>query len=425
MNKLILNTIKKFNMLSDGDTVLLAVSGGADSMLMLDFFDSNKELLGIQIKVAHVEHGIRGQESINDAEFVKRCCDKRGIEFHILSIDAVKEAKEAGESVEAYSRKRRYEFFDTIACDKIATAHNLTDNVETIIFRMARGTGIKGICGIPPVRGRIIRPLIEIPSKDIRLYCDSNTISYRIDSTNSDTVYSRNKIRNDILPLLEMLNCDYENQFSSFINDINEDNRFIENTVNEVYKDTFIQDKLLIEKLEHCDISIRKRVIKKYFKSYGYILDRLHLCQVSNLASKSGKVQISGNIFAVSDKKYLRIADFDSKENHFEFVSQILNINEFNANHIDFFCDYDKIIGNVAVRARLAGDHIHPAGRGCSKSLKKLFNELSIPVEDRNGIGVVCDDKGVIGIAGYCCDERVKIDNQTKNVIAIKFLLED
>lgn len=425
MNKLILNTIRKFNMLSDGNTVLLAVSGGADSMLMLDFFDSNKELLGVQIKVAHIEHGIRGQESINDADFVKNYCDKKGIEFHILSIDAVSEAKKAGMSVEEYSRNRRYEFFDTIACDKIATAHNLTDNVETVIFRMARGTGIKGICGIPPVRGKIIRPLIELNSKDIRVYCDNNNIAYRIDSTNSDTVYSRNKIRNDILPLLESLNSDYECQFSSFINDINEDNSFIENAVSKAYESAIIKDKLLIEKLNCCDISIKKRIIKRYFKSHGYTLDRLHLCQVNNLTLKSGKIQISGNIFAVSDKKYLRIADFDSEESDFEFVSQILNINEFKSNNIDFYCDYDKIIGSVTVRARLAGDYIYPAGRGCRKSLKKFFNEHSIPVEKRNNVGIVCDDNGVIGIAGYCCDERVKIDNQTKNVIAIKFLLED
>lgn len=425
MNKLILNTIKKFNMLSGGDTVLLAVSGGADSMLLLDFFVSYKKLLDVQIKVAHIEHGIRGQESVNDAEFVKHYCDNRGIEFHILSIDAVAEAKNAGMSVEEYSRNRRYAFFDTIACDKIATAHNLTDNVETIIFRLARGTGLKGICGIPPVRGKIIRPLIELPSKDIRVHCDNNGIPYRIDSTNSDNEYSRNKIRNEILPLLEMLNSDYENQFSGFIDDINEDNSFIENAVSKAYEAVLIQDKLLLEQLNLFDISIKKRVIKKYFYNYGYTLDRLHLGQVNGLTLKSGKIQISGNIFAVSDKKYLRIADFNSSENNFEFVSQILNINEFNSKNIDFYCDCDKIIGRITVRSRSAGDSISPAGRGCRKTVKKLFNELSIPIEKRNSIGIICDDSGVIGIAGLCCDERVKIDTKTKNVIAIKFLLED
>lgn len=425
MNRLIYNTIKKFNMISAGDTVLLAVSGGADSMLMLDYFYNHKESFNISIKVAHVEHGIRGQDSLDDADFVKDYCYKRGIEFHILSIDAVAEAKKAGMSVEEYSRMRRYEFFESVECDKIATAHNLTDNVETVIFRMARGTGIKGVCGIPAVRGKIIRPLIEVTSESIREYCICNDISYRTDSTNADNTYTRNKIRNDILPLLKKINSDYENQFLSFINDINEDNSFIEAAADELYQSVLYKDKLSVEKMNSLHVSIQKRIIKKYFCEHGYTLDRLHLCQVLKLLFRQGKIQISDNIFALSDKKYLRIADLKHRKNNFEFVSQILNINEFNSKNIDFYCDCDKIIGSIAVRSRAEGDTISPAGRGCTKSLKKLFNELHIPVEQRSSTAVICDSAGVIGVAGFCCDERVKTDSHTKNVIAIKFLLED
>ena len=168
MNNRISNTIRKYNMLSSGDTVLVGVSGGADSMLLLDFFVKNRDKLNIKVKAAHIEHGIRGKTSVDDADFVKSYCENNKVEFHLLSIDAISEAAVLGQGVEEYSRNRRYEFFESIACDKIATAHNLSDNVETVLFRLIRGTGLKGACGIPPVRGRIIRPLIEISADDIR-----------------------------------------------------------------------------------------------------------------------------------------------------------------------------------------------------------------------------------------------------------------
>ncbi|MGN1123795.1 MAG: tRNA lysidine(34) synthetase TilS, partial [Eubacterium sp.] len=202
MNNRILETVKKYNMLSVGDTVVAGVSGGADSMLLLHFLISVKELYRLNIIAAHIEHGIRGEESVADARFVKSFCENNGVEFRQLSINAPLEAAEARLSVEEYSRQARYRFFSSIECDRIATAHNMTDNAETLIFRLARGTGLKGACGISPVRDNIIRPLIEIPADEIRDYCDKNNISYRIDRTNFRNDYSRNLIRNEILPLL-------------------------------------------------------------------------------------------------------------------------------------------------------------------------------------------------------------------------------
>ncbi len=428
MNNQITETIEKFNMLSCGDTVLLAVSGGADSMLMLDYFVHNKDKLGVTVKVAHVEHGIRGQSSINDAEFVKQKCENYNIEFHMLSIDAVNGARQEGQSVEEYSRNKRYEFFDTILCDKIATAHNLTDNIETLLFRLARGTGLKGVCGIPPVRDKIIRPLIEISSSDIRKYCLENNIEYRTDETNSNNDYSRNKVRNEILPVLSSLNSEYEQKLADFISDINEDNAFIENASFNAYNNVVSGKGISLIKLRELDVSVQKRVIKRYFQEKSAVLDRFHLSKVTELVHKTGRVQIANTLFAVSNKDFLRCADFDTAQNDFAFVSQILNINEFNRKNVDFYCDCDKIIGNVIIRRRNEGDCISPAGRNCTKSLKKMFNELAIPVESRDNVGVVCDDSGVIGIIFdciFCTDERVKTDKNTKRVLTIKFPMED
>ncbi|MDD6728677.1 MAG: tRNA lysidine(34) synthetase TilS [Eubacteriales bacterium] len=425
MNKKILKTVERYNMLSYGDRVVAAVSGGADSMLMLNFLLSVREKYNLDIICAHVEHGIRGQESIDDAEFVKQFCIKNDIEFKIKHIDAVNESKTASKSVEEYSREKRYEFFCSIDCDKIATAHNLTDNAETVLFRLARETGLKGMCGIPAVRDKIIRPLIEIPSSDIREYCSKEGIKYRTDSTNSCNDYSRNIIRNEILPLFSKLNSSCEDAINSFISDANEDYCFIEKSADLAYKECLYDNKLLTDKLLHLDIAIAKRVILRYFKNFGVELDRNHLESIYKIVSVPSKVQIKGNVFAVSNSKYLRIANFTAADFVTDFDSQILNIDEFNGKNIDFYCDYDKIIGSVYLRKRQDGDAVKPAGRGCTKTLKKLFNELSVPVEKRDSIPVICDSSGVIGIYGICADERVRVDGSTQNVFVIKLPSED
>lgn len=425
MNNKITQTIKKFNMLSNGDNVLLAVSGGADSMLMLNYFVNNEKELGVSIKVAHIEHGIRGQASIDDALFVKCFCENNGIEYHQLNIDAVNEAKESRLGVEEYSRNKRYEFFDTIKCDKIATAHNLTDNIETITFRAVRGSGLKGICGIPAVRGKIIRPLIELSSSEIRSYCDNNNIEYRVDLSNLDSNYSRNKIRNKVMPKLMEINPNFENKISALINDVNEVYDFVESFADENYKLALEDDKLNKEYLSKLPSVIVKEILIKYFESHSISLDRLHIEEVNKLLHKTGKYQIEGYSFAVSDQKYLRYANFQPSDICLDYDYQILNINEFIATNVDFYFDYDKITGKLFFRKRQEGDCITPANRNCSKSLKKLFNELKIPVEKRDAVPIICDDLGAVAIFGYCVDERVKLDSTTKNVITFKFPLED
>lgn len=425
MNKRITDTINKYNMLSSGDTVLVGVSGGADSMLLLDYFVKNMDKLNIKVKAAHIEHGIRGQSSIDDAAFVKAYCDRNNIEFNLLSIDAVSEAKKAGQSVEEYSRNRRYDFFESIDCDKIATAHNLSDNIETVLFRLIRGTGLKGVCGIPPVRGKIIRPLIEVSSADIRAYCSSNSIDFRVDETNLSNNYSRNRIRNEILPLFSQIGSDYENQIAAFISDCRDDYDVIESLSEECYRKALINNRLSLEIVRKYNYAVQKRVVSKYFFEQGISLDRNHLMSVINLVNKTGRVQLKTKIFAVSSGNYLRLAHFSDKENSFNYVTKILNIDEFNEKSVDFYCDYDKIIGGIVIRERQCGDKISPANRGCTKSLKKLYNELGIPVEKRRSVGVICDDLGIIGIVDYCADERVKVDKKTKRVITIKIPLED
>ena len=425
MNNKVLKTVKKYNMLSKGDRVLIGVSGGADSIALLEFFVSVKEKYDLDICVAHIEHGIRGEDSVNDAEFVENYCKKLGVNFYLKTIDAPNLAKKAKMGVEEYSRMARYDFFNTIECDKIATAHNLTDNIETLLFRLARGTGLKGACSIPAVRGKIIRPFIEVSSGEIRKWCNDNNIPYRVDCTNSDSAYSRNLIRLEILPLFEKLNANYQDNIENFISDVNEDYAFIDDYVKSIYPKIVKNNEIYLTKLNELDLSIKKRILIMFFDENGYSLNRIHLQSVIDITLKSGKSQIKENVFAISAKGKIRIAKFNDLNKKDEFVTKILNIDEFKDKNIDFYCDCDKIVGNIIIRAKQAGDRIKPAGRNVSKTLKKLFNESAYPIEKRDKKIVVCDDIGIVGVIGLCADERVKVDCNTAKILTIKLPSED
>lgn len=425
MNNKVLKTIKKYNMLSKGDRVLIGVSGGADSIALLEFFVSVKEKYDLDICVAHIEHGIRGEDSVNDAEFVENYCKKLGVNFYLKTIDAPNLAKKAKMGVEEYSRMARYDFFNTIECDKIATAHNLTDNIETLLFRLARGTGLKGACSIPAVRGKIIRPFIEVSSGEIRKWCNDNNIPYRVDCTNSDSAYSRNLIRLEILPLFEKLNANYQDNIENFISDVNEDYAFIDNYVKSIYPKIVKNNEIDLSKLNELDLSIKKRILIMFFDENGYSLNRIHLQSVIDITLKSGKTQIKENVFAISAKGKIRLAKFNDLNKKDEFVTKILNIDEFKDKNIDFYCDCDKIVGNIIIRAKQAGDRIKPAGRNVSKTLKKLLNESAYPIEKRDKKIVVCDDLGIVGVIGLCADERVKVDCNTAKILTIKLPSED
>lgn len=425
MNNKVLKTVEKYNMLSKGDRVLIGVSGGADSIALLEFFVSVKEKYDLDICVAHIEHGIRGEDSVNDADFVENYCKKLGVKFYLKTIDAPNLAKNAKMGVEEYSRMARYDFFNTIECDKIATAHNLTDNIETLLFRLARGTGLKGACSIPAVRGKIIRPFIEVSSSEIRKWCNDNNIPYRVDCTNSDSAYSRNLIRLEILPLFEKLNANYQDNIDDFISDVNEDYAFIDNYVKSIYPKIVKDNEIDLPKLNELDLPIKKRILIVFFNENGYSLNRIHLQSVIDITLKSGKSQIKENVFAISAKGKIRLAKFNDLNKKDKFVTKILNIDEFKDKNIDFYCDCDKIVGNITIRARQAGDRIKPAGRNVSKTLKKLFNESAYPIEKRDKKIVVCDDFGIIGVVGLCADERVKVDCNTAKILTIKLPSED
>lgn len=265
MNNKVRKTIIDYNLISPFDTVLIALSGGADSVFLARYLINIRDEYHLTLKAAHIEHGIRGEASLADCKFVEKFCKENDIECLTLHIDAVNEAKNAKMSVEEYSRNRRYEFFNTIECDKIATAHNLSDNIETVLFRLARGTSLKGMCGIPVRRGKIIRPLINVSAEEIRQYLNNNNIKYCVDLTNLDNEYGRNKIRNKIIPYFKEINGDFENTVNRFIKLANEDNDFLEFSANLAFESVYNNGMINTEKLKCYSISEIKGFLLNIF----------------------------------------------------------------------------------------------------------------------------------------------------------------
>ena len=199
--------IRKYSMLTAGSRVLCAVSGGADSMCLLHWLSELRETYQITLFAAHYEHGLRGEESLRDAEFTKAQCTDLGIPCVVEHGDVAAFAASQRIGIEDAARTMRYRFLeetaDKLGCERIATAHNLNDNAETVLMNLCRGAGTRGLAGIPPVRGRIIRPLLQTDRKEIEAYLDERGIDHIEDSSNYSDDYTRNRIRHQVIPLME------------------------------------------------------------------------------------------------------------------------------------------------------------------------------------------------------------------------------
>ena len=246
----VLNTIKKYHLIEKGDILVLGVSGGPDSMTMLDILLKLKQAnqVSFHFVVAHVNHMIR-EEAKEDEEYVKKYCTKNDIQFYSKSIDVQKIAYTNKISTEEAGRNERYKFFDEILekvnGNKIAIAHNKNDKVETIIMNELRGCGIQGLKGIEPARDKYIRPLIECERKEIEEYCKENNIEPRIDKTNFENIYTRNKIRNVVIPYIKQeFNPNIIETMDRLSNLVAEQEAYIQKQVEVAYRDIVLEEKI-------------------------------------------------------------------------------------------------------------------------------------------------------------------------------------
>ena len=422
MKDLVLKAISDFSLLESGDTVTVALSGGADSVALLHSLLSLKNDLGITVNAAHLNHLIRGDEALRDQKFVEKLCEKLGVTLFCEQIDVPKYAKDNRLSLELAARQVRYDFLGRVAVGKIATAHTASDNLETILFNLSRGTALKGLCGIPAIRGNIIRPLILASRDDVENYCNDNMLDFVTDSTNLSDDYSRNKIRHNIIPVLKELNPSVTNAVMRSCISLSEDEAFLENKANEILFKNLQEDALSIDFIDICDVAISKRVIKRYFNicypeislEYRHINDIYSIC-----LKKYGKVNLPANTFAVCKADQLKFFTTSQAETQ-EFaveISEIENVNNLFSNNL---IDCDKIVGKLVIRTRNEGDKLRLYNRGCTKTLKKLFTENKTDLNLRDSLPVIADDNGVIWVHTIGIAQRVAVSKNTKKAFKIK-----
>ena len=300
MEEKVLKTIQKYKLIESGDKIVIAVSGGPDSMCLLDVLRKLKEKLKIEIVVAHVNHSIR-EEADSETLYIKDYCNKYDIEIYIKKENVIELAKNDKIGLEEEGRKVRYNFFDEVLekakANKIAIAHNMNDKAETVLMNIIRGSGSLGLKGIEPKRDeKYIRPLIEIQRSEIEEYCEKNKLEPKHDKSNEDNTYTRNRVRNVLIPFLK------ENFNPNIINGINklsiimtEEQNYLEKIVNNIYNDVKIEEKpktivLDLKKFNKEDVYIRKRLlflaINKLFNNTKNI-EKIHIDDIIKLCERN------------------------------------------------------------------------------------------------------------------------------------------
>ncbi|MBP5303543.1 MAG: tRNA lysidine(34) synthetase TilS [Clostridia bacterium] len=436
-----LQFIREKNLFAKNESVLVALSGGADSVSLLHLLCSLKEEIGLQtISAIHIHHGIRKEEADRDAQFCKVFCETLQIPFYLVKVDVPKEAKKTHQTEEETGRRLRYEHFQEKAKElsaKIATAHTLSDNAETILLHVTRGTGLNGLTGIPVASHLIVRPILFLTRKEVEQYCEENNLDYVLDSTNQDITYSRNRIRQQVIPQLKVINPQVEEALSRMGCLLKEDEEVFSQLAKKAMEESFVEGKgYATNVLKEYPKAVRMRVYRALL--YPAInVEKKHYDSLDQLLFEGGYFNLPSNVIARSDGEYLELYAIEkeypafsyeiTKENPFFIDSveyglfsyskkdfeKLLKVNNL---FFNYCFDCDRIKGSLNVRQRLPGDSYHPVGRN-TKTLKKLFNETSISSHERSRIPVLTDEEGIVMVYGFGCDERVKITEDTKQVI--------
>jgi len=428
VNTKVRDTLLKYQMIPENSTILIALSGGADSMVLLDFLRCEGEALSIKkLMACHINHKIR-QDADENEEFVKDYCQRTNIPFFTRQVNIPLLSKETGESEELCGRRIRYEILEELAQKHealIATAHNLSDHAETVVFNLTRGSGLKGLCGIPPVRGNVIRPLIDVSKDEILDYCKEHNILYFTDSTNEDTRYTRNKIRHTVIPVLKEINPSFEQITAQMSRQIREEEAFLEQLTEEAYVRVQIPNGIDIPKLLRENHVVVRRILKNQlinhgiepsFKTIDGIFSRLTEPFFDITLSKDIHILLKNNVLSFKNPQIIKDTIRPSKN---VSLHEIKNLEKINKNLLNNIIDCDKIIGKILISSRREGDFFTLPKRNVTKSLKKLFNEASIPAEARSSAVVLRDDAGVVWVEGFGADKRAAAGQDTKKAMEV------
>lgn len=420
-------TVTENRLIDKGDTVIAALSGGADSVCLLYCLKALSETIGFSLCAAHLNHGIRGDEALRDEEFSRRICERENIEFHLRRCDIP--ALSVGKNTEEVARRERYRFFNDLALEKknskIAVAHNLNDLAETMVMRLARGSSVFGLSGIKMKNENIIRPLLYTKRSEIEEFLSLCGIEYITDSTNLSDDYTRNKIRHLILPEMIKINEDFLDSAKRTAEKCKTAADFIKKSVKKDYGD--ISNRIILEKF-----SLLHRAEKEYVAaesaykagvkdiSYKKISDIINLADLS-----SGKeVQLSGGFRGV--KVYGEIV-FGKRTEKINYNYELKMGNNY-ISEADYTVtlalskkgiDLDKVSLPLYARPKIEGDKINPVGMEGEKKIKRIYTDSKLPLGKRERYPLITDNEKVIFALGRC-DKSAASDDKTKRAVTIK-----
>jgi tRNA(Ile)-lysidine synthase len=431
--------IESNGLIHDGDKILLAVSGGIDSMVMTNLFLRTDLRFGI----AHCNFNLRGSESDDDEEFVRDYAVKRNIPFYVKRFDTRIFASKNSVSVQMAARELRYKWFENIiqkyGYSSIALAHNLNDNIETFLINLARGTGITGLTGIKPLNKNLIRPLLFATRQAITEYSYEYEVPYREDSSNAETKYVRNKIRHMLLPLFKEINPSIETTLYETIIRVNEINEIYINSISDIKsKITIKRGKLTAFKIEDLKKSeIGRTILYELFKSYG--VGSLQLEDLLNIINGSSGKQINtlthriiknrdellvSEIKTVRDIRYLikTIDEFKTVPGISEaFITDASSGFDQSIGKTSGFFDAEKIIFPLTIRKWHPGDTFYPLGMQQKKKLSDFFINNKLSLFEKENCLILESDGKIAWIIGQRIDERFKVTEATKNIFNISF----
>ena len=400
----LLKQLRQYTMVRDGDTVYCAVSGGADSMALLWGLYLLKDKLKIQLAAAHFNHGLRGAESDGDEAFVRDFCHR----FEIPLTVGCGKITPGKKGLEAAARDARYAFFASLH-GKIATAHTADDNAETLLMHLIRGTGLKGLGGIAPVNGQILRPMLHITRQQVLEFLSEYHIAYREDSSNQTDDFLRNRVRHHVMPLLQKENPKISENLSATAQRLRED----EAALSGLSQFEILPD---IETLRTMPQALRSRVLEAFLIRCGAPEpNSAHIALAEALVfseKPSAKATFPGGV--VLSRRYDRLEQIQSlppletiplpKQGALDIPQLGLRIITEPAGCLENSktCFTVTPQGIIHLRCRLEGDSIRLSGG--TKSVKKLFADRKIPASQRLQVPIVADDRGILGIYGIGVD---------------------
>ncbi|MFC2171555.1 tRNA lysidine(34) synthetase TilS [Acidobacteriota bacterium] len=436
-----LKTIERYRMVPPGASVIAAVSGGPDSVALLDFLLSLKESLNLDLSVAHLDHGLRGEESAEDARFVAGLARSMGLACHQEFVDLEKASKCRGDSLEHAGREIRYAFLRRVAEQRgvgfVATGHTLDDQAETVLIRLLRGAGPEGLSGIHPVVQKpgwpaVIRPLLEVRRQDVLDYIEARGLTFRRDSSNLDPAFLRNKVRQELLPLLEAYNPRVREALARTAEILREEDRFLARIADEVTKDAALQRGTTHfvdpEAVRDLDPALQRRVVRELMRRGGYppAFERVEtmLSQILTLGEDAvplkpdrpdqapapldyeidcripGTVPIPGTIWTLK-------LDFLEGGQPDPLLGCGYTV------HLSPALDSARL----AIRNRRAGDRFHPLGGPGSRSLKRYFIDHRIPRDLRYKLPVLVAGSAIAWVAGGHIDQGFRVEKGDERVV--------